>query len=279
MNQPPDAGRRFDAVAATYDRHDFIQREVSDRLIERLDGLIFTPERIVDLGCATGRSTRKLSERYRAAQVFGVDSAPAMLARARRRAGRWRRRFDLLRADVGHLPLAESSADLVFSSLTLEWCTNLSAVLAGIRRILRPGGMILVATTGPDTLTELRRAFADIGLPDPAPATVHAMQLGDALVAAGFREPVVDTDWLTVKHDSVTGLLDDLERSGTLALDGPGRARLAARMSPGAGDEALPSTWEVVYASAWAPEPGQPIRGERGEEASIPVSSLKVRRR
>lgn len=276
----PDARVRFDAAAATYDRHDFVQREVTTRLLERLDGLRFAPATILDIGCATGQSTKSLHQRFAKAHVIGIDNAPAMLDRARRRRGRWRRRFELIEADAGTLPLAEASVDLVFSSLTLEWSPSLADVLTGIRRILRPGGMLLVATTGPDTLAEIEQAMGDTPAPHPAGATIHAMQLGDELVRSGFQEPVVDTDWLTVTHTSVTGILDDLERTGTAHFGGAGRARLAQRLEKARTDgDQHPATWEVVYASAWAPEEGQPIRTGAGEEASVSVSNLKIRRR
>lgn len=263
--------QRFDAAARRYDEHAALFDEVGARLLERLDGLRFSPERIVDLGCGTAQQTLRLRERYPNARLLAVDSAAGMLGRARRRRGRWRRRFELACADIAALPLAEASIDLVYANLSLQWGGELAAFLPGLRRIMRPRGLLLITLPGPDTLIELRRAGAVID----AGVDTHAQELGEVLTRAGFQEPVLDTDWLTTTHEGLAPLLADLDHLG-LACTLPGGPDAIER-ELGRGE--IASTWEMLYATAWSPDEGQPIRTESGEAASISAASLGIRRR
>lgn len=263
--------RRFDAAAAGYDEHAALFEEVGSRLLERLDGLKFDPERIVDLGCGTGHHTLALRERYPNAQLLAFDSAQGMLDQARKRRGRWRKRFEPVRADFDALPLADASVDLVYANLSMQWSTDLAAALAGLRRIMRPRGLLLMTLPGPDTLVELQRAGAVI----QGGVSTHAQELGDLLTRAGFQEPVLDTDWLKTTHANTAGLLADLDHLG-LAYSLPGGpGELEASL--GGGEIAV--TWEMLYATAWSPDEGQPIRTDRGEEASVSATSLGIRKR
>lgn len=263
--------RRFDIAAERYDEHAALFDEVGRRLLERLDGLRFEPDRIVDLGCGTAKHTLELRQRYPQARLLALDSARSMLGRARKRRGRWRPRFELACADVSRLPLAEASVDLVFANLSLQWSGDLAATLAGLRRIMRPRGLLLMTLPGPDTLVELHRAGAMVD----SGTRSHAQELGDLLTRAGFQEPVIDTDWLTTTHADVSSLLADLDHLG-LGYTLPGGAE-ALELETGDGE--IASTWEMLYATAWSPDEGQPIRTDRGDEASVSAASLGIRKR
>ncbi|MDZ7791062.1 MAG: methyltransferase domain-containing protein [Xanthomonadales bacterium] len=266
--------QRFDAAAADYDRHAALFDEVGRRLLERLDGLRFEPGHIVDLGCGTAKHSLALRERYPASRLLALDSAPAMLARARKRRGRWRPRFDIACADAGAPPLAEASIDLAFANLSLQWSDDLAATLAGLRRIMRPRGLLLMTLPGPDTLVELQRAGATV----ERGICAHAQELGDLLTRAGFQEPVLDTDWLTTTHGDLGGLLGDLDHLG-VGYSLPGGSEAIVRELSRMDDGSIPMTWEVLYATAWSPDEGQPIRTGQGEEASISAASLGIRKR
>lgn len=282
--------RRFGRAASDYAGRARLQTEVAGRLLERLDGLKFSPEVVIDLGCGPGLQARALSERYRDARVLALDLALPMLREARRQTG-WRgRKFQRVAADAHALPLAESSVDLIYSNLMLQWCDDLPAVLNGLRRALRPGGLLLVSTFGPDTLTELREAWAAVDDGRHVSRFTDVQTVGDCLVRAGFQEPVLDTDWFTTLYKQPRDVLDELRAIGANnalhrpgeGLTGPGRLRrmLGAYEHQRKADGHVPATWEVVYASAWAPEPGTPIRSiHGGEEASVPIQSIGRRRR
>lgn len=287
---PRRVRRAFSRAAPGYDAAAALQREVRARLLESLDYLDGrVPSVVLDVGSGTGHAAAAMKKRWPKAQVIALDLALPMLREAGKQAGWWRP-FARVCADAGALPLAEGSVDLVFANLSLSWVQDLPAAFAGFRRVLRPGGLLLCSSFGPETLAELHEAFlhaggaAVQGTPFPAIA-----QFGDALVAAGFRDPVLDRDLFTLTYADLSGLLRDLRATGManpLADRGRGlygRQRLAAvaaaydALRDGSGR--LPSRWEIVYAQAWAPAPGAPIREGGHEVASVPLSQIPIRRR
>ena len=261
------ARRAFDRAAASYDEAGVLQREIGARLIEHLDPIRIEPKRILDVGCGTGAHLEGLGRRYPGARVIGVDFSAAMLSRARGRT-RWWRRFTrgrplLLRADAERLPIASNAADLAFSNLALHWCEP-RAFFAESARALSVGGLLLFSTFGPDTLKELRDAFRAV---DPEPH-VHGFidmhDLGDALVNAGFTDPVMEMETLTVEYTDLAAIARDLRLTGasnTLAsrrrgLMTPSRwNRVAEGYESQRRGGALPATCEVVYGHAWKAAP------------------------
>lgn len=265
----------FERAADTYDDAALVQREVAARLLSRLDLIRLAPRRILDAGCGTGQCARALAARYRDASVTGFDLAHAMARRAARRRGvmaRFAGREKYLCADVEGLPFAAGGFDLVLSSLTLQWC-NLDRAFAEIARVLAPEGLLLFSSFGPDTLAELRAAWraADDAVHVHAFLDMH--DVGDALMRAGFRDPVMDVERLTVTHASVRELLDDLKRIGahnvaagrTRTLTGKQRfARFEQAYEALRVNGRLPASYEIVYGHAWAP---------RGA-VTVPVSTI-----
>lgn len=291
--------RAFDRAASTYDQAAALQREVGSRLAESLDYLDdpslarSAPELVVDVGSGPGHQAAALQARWPKAQVVAVDIAPGMLAQVRGQGGRrlnpFARRPEPLCADARALPLADRSVDVLFSNLCLQWIDDLAGVLAGFRRVLKPDGMLLVSTFGHDTLVELRGAFAAAdGAPHVSPF-VQIGQFGDALIEAGFKDPVLDRDVFHGAEPDMAAVMRNLRELGaTNALSGrrrtlTGRGRFArareayeALRTP---EGTLPVTWEVIYAQAWGPPPGAPIRVGGVDEVQVPLSAIRVRRR
>src|SRR5690606_29519738 len=160
----------------------------------------------------------------------------------------------------------DDSVDLVFSNLCLQWVEDLDALFAGFRRVLRPGGLLLCSTFGPDTLHELRSAFA--AADDVAHVSPFAgiADFGDALMRAGFRDPVRDREVEVRRDADMGGLMRGLRELGATnalsarrrALTGRGRfAAAQAAYEPWRNDDGmLPATWETITAMAWAPAHG-----------------------
>lgn len=285
---PRHLRRAFGRAAESYEAAAVLQHEVEARLLEHLDYLDDRrPSVLLDVGAGPGRASAAMRRRWPKATVVALDQALPMLRVARRRAGWWKP-FQRVCADAGALPLAEDSVEVIFSSLCLQWAQDLGRTLAGFRRVLRPGGLLLISTFGPGTLAELREAF---GAADEAPHVspfLPIQAVGDALMQAGFRNPVVDTDSFTLTYPDMTALMRELRAIGaTNALDGrrrslTGRARFRAAEAAYEAhrrDGVLPSTWEVIYAMAWGPEPGAPIREDGAEVARFPAGAIPVRRR
>ena len=262
--------RAFNAAAGSYERNAVLQARVEDNCLERLNLIKRNPQRVLDLGCGPGRGSRALTKRYARARVTSLDIAPAMVHRARARK-RWFARQSFVCGDADRLPCADGSFDLVFSNLTLQWCTDLDTALAEVRRVLAADGLFLFSMFGPDTLMELRRAWRIVDDREHVSAFIDMHDLGDALVRAGFEHPVMDTDHYTLTYDSVAVLARDLKSIGAHnALTGrprglTGRARwnrLIDAYETFREADRLPATYEVCFGHGWSPERPQTDAGE-----------------
>lgn len=280
--------RSFSRAAASYDANAVLQKEVESRLLERLELVSETPTRVLDLGCGPGRAAQHIKRRWPRAQVIAIDPALPMLQQTRKRTGWWRP-VRCLQAEAEALPLAEASIDLVFSSLALQWTQSLPRALGELRRVLRPQGLLLLSTFGPATLVELRESFAEADAAPHVSRFPDLPVLGDALLAAGFRDPVADRDDFVLRYREVRDLMRELRDIGAVngladrrrSLTGKSRMqRMIAAYEGLRGDDGrLPASYEVFYAQAFAPAPGQPRREGGGEIASVPLSRIPIRRR
>lgn len=253
--------RAFDRVAAGYETRAVLQRTVEAHCLARLDLVRLAPRSILDLGCGPGVAGRALLKRYRGAQLTGVDFAPAMLREARRRR-RWFSPQRFVCADAQALPLAADSVDLVFSNLTVQWCNDPAAVLAEAWRVLRPGGLFMFTSLGPDTLRELRAAWRAVDGATHVSAFIDMHDLGDALGRSGFEQPVLDVERFCLTYPDVRALAADLKAIGAGNVTAGRRRQLTGRAAWSAmeaayeaarSDGRLPATYEVIYAHAWKP--------------------------
>jgi len=281
-------GRGFDRCAPVFDQAAFIEPTLRERLLERLALVRLAPERILDLGCGTGQGAFALARRYRGSRVLAADVSSGMLTALRRqRPWRLRNRVRPLLCEAGRLPVTDASIDLVFSSLMLHWHDDPAAVFAEVRRVLRPDGLLLFNTFGPDTLRELRAAFRQTDRQAHVNLFIDMHDLGDALQRAGLTSPVMDVETLSISHETPAALWRDLRATGagnTLAgrprgLHGRAwQTRLLAALENGRRDGRLQTTLEVVYGHAWAPQ-AEAGRTTPPGEIRIPVESLRRRRR
>jgi len=276
--------RAFGRAANSYEENDGLQRRVQSRLIERLDYYEGTPTCVLDLGCGTGRGAAILKRRWPGAQVIALDLAMPMLRAARRHAG-WMKPFTRVCGDALALPLADRSVDVLHSSLCIQWCESPRELFTEFARVLKPGGFMAVSSLGPDTLHELRQAWAIADNTHPHVSRFLDMHdLGDAALAAGLRDPVLDADHLMSRYQHPRDLLRELKGLGATNADAQrergltGKARFA-RMFDAYDtmrmDGAIPATWEVVELHAWGPPEGQPRRAGGEEIATFPIEKLR----
>lgn len=268
--------RRFSRSAANYDQADFFVREVDRRMQERLDYVNIQPARIVDLGCSRGGSFAGLAARYPQAQLVGLDISPAMLRAGQPQRPGWQRwlgrgRNDAvqrLAADAVKLPLKAQSTAIVWSNLLLHWLDDPLPALAEAHRVLEVSGLIMFSTLGPDTLKELRSAFADGYAHTQRFIDMH--DFGDMLVGCGFADPVMDMEVLTLTYDRLDDMLGDLRAAGSGCAMNARRHGLTGRQSWAEAraayerlrrDGKLPATFEVVYGHAWKVPPKQAADG------------------
>ncbi|HMV52337.1 MAG TPA: methyltransferase domain-containing protein [Rhodocyclaceae bacterium] len=264
--------RNASRAARGYDAAAVLAREVSRRMGERLDLVKIQPQRILDVGCGTGADLRLLAERYPQAHRVGCDFSSAMLREAggelpwfkRLLPGGRAREAARVCGEASRLPFAERSMSMLWSNLMLHWLTDPLPALREMHRVLAIDGLLMFTAFGPDTLKELRRCF---GQADDAPHVhrfIDMHDLGDALVGAGFAEPVMDMETLTLTYDSLDALLRDLRVSGgQCALAGRRRgltgkqtwSRVRAAYELHRREGRLSATFEVVYGHAWKPAP------------------------
>ncbi|MCB1625024.1 MAG: malonyl-ACP O-methyltransferase BioC [Pseudomonadales bacterium] len=281
-------GAAFDAASERYDAAAKIQHAVRAELLERLLELRLEPRTILDLGAGTGTGARDLKRRFPKSLVVATDLAPAMLRVAAKRSS-WLRPFGRVAADAYRLPFRNQSFDLIFSNLMFQWCDDLVTPFKEARRVLKPSGRFLMSTFGPDTLTELRQSWAAAG--DGANHVSRFLDLhdvGDALLRAGFVEPVLDVDRVVLQHKLALDLMRELKTIGARNAT-QGRSRglttrrrldaVVAAYETHRRNGKLPATYEVVYASAWGNESAPVGIADRGPEVRIDAHSIRHRSR
>lgn len=295
-NQPPELDKRrvrdsFGRAAGTYDSAASFQRTIADELLSRLDLVKLAPARVLDVGSGTGYCTRALTRRYRDAEIIGLDVAHAALLQARGREGiaSWlpfMRRASYVCADAERLPFARDSIDLILSNLTLQWCDPVQ-VFPEFLRVLRPGGLLMFTTLGPDTLQELRAAWRAVDQHTHVHAFIDMHDLGDSLLQAGFADPVMDVERLTLTYPDVPSLLRDLKRLGAHnaaqgrhhGLTGKARfARFVEAYELQRREGRIPVSYEAVFGHAWVPE-RKPTSSRRADGSfAFSVDQLQKRR-
>jgi malonyl-CoA O-methyltransferase len=252
--------RSFNRASASYDGAAQLQRAVRDELLSRVQYFKLQPRHVLDLGAGTGAASISLRRRYKNAAITAIDVAPQMLLRSGRRQWPWRR-FQRACADARALPLASNSVDLIFSSLMLQWCDDPLPALAEMQRVLRPGGVLLLSSFGPQTLHELRAAWASVDSYAHVSEFPGLPQLAAALSRAGFSEPVLDVEARISHYASIGALAAELRAIGArnASADRPRglttRAqlqRLTQSYEQWRGSQGLPATYEIVYGAAFA---------------------------
>ncbi|MCP4391699.1 MAG: malonyl-ACP O-methyltransferase BioC [Gammaproteobacteria bacterium] len=272
---PPRLDKRivkkcFNRAANSYDNVAILQEEILKRLLQRLQYMRHQPETIIDIGCATGMGIRGLQKQYPRAQVHACDIAFAMLLQARSRY-RFLAKRRLVNADMEQLPFAAQSFDLVFSSLALHWSNDLRATLAEFARISRSGALLLFSSFGPATLQELAYSWQALDNDPHVHQFIDMHDVGDAMLATGFAQPVVDAEIIRMEYRDFPALLADLKNIGATNADVSRRRGL---MTPrqlrrlehsyrehGFEDGKFIASYEVIYGHAWgdqvtAQEPG-----------------------
>lgn len=280
--------RAFGRAAPSYGKHDVLQREVQQELLARLDFYLDKPARVLDVGAGTGRGTALLKKRFGKAEVIALDLSVAMLRQSRHHR-KLLRPFGCVAGDATHLPVADHCVDVLHSNLCFQWCENLDVLFNECMRVLKPGGFLVFSTFGPDTLRELRSAWAGSDTSAHVSRFLDMHDIGDAMLRAGLRDPVLDVSRYTLTYETPRGLLRELKGLGATNADTTRRRGLTGKARYRQMLEAyetlrtdgrIPATWEVVTAHAWGPQPGQPRRlPGGGDMAAFSVDQLRHSRR
>lgn len=289
--------RAFSRASTTYTAAAALQRDIEAQLLESLDYLDDrVPGVVLDVGSGPAHAALAMRARWPKARIVALDLALPMLRQAPVGAGAGMlaklglqpRPVDRVCADLRALPLADNSVDVLVSNLCLQWVDDLSAAFAGFRRVLKPDGLLLVSTFGPQSLIELREAFGHADDTPHVSPFVSIGEFGDALMRAGFRNPVLDRDVTVHWHPDMASLMREQRAIGatnalaTRRRSMTGRARFAAAAAhyeQFRTPQGLPASWEWITAMAWSPAHGAPIRDGGEELARFDASAIPVRRR
>ena len=253
--------RRLASKAAReYERAAWLPRQVASALMEHLLPVRIQPATILDVGAGTGICARLLAAHYPSARVISVDCASPMLRVARARGPRWFSRHSYACGDAESLPLADASIDLAVSSLMLPSCPSPDAALTEFHRVLKPGGLLMFTSLGPDTLGELRHAWTAVDRQVHVHAFIDMHDLGDALLRAGLRDVVMDTERFTGRYQDLRALTTELKQLGVnnAAQGRPKGLTTSARLAAVAAEyeksrreSTLPASFEVVFGHGW----------------------------
>lgn len=259
--------RAFSKAAKQYDAAAVLQREICSRMLEKLSIIKHQPSHLLDIGSGTGWGTRQLGERYPQAELVALDIAIGMLQAARGMSGWWTKLFagkreNYLCADVEALPLATQSMDMVWSNLTIQWCNDLPGTFIELHRVMKTNGLLMFSTFGPDTLQEMRIAFNGVDGYNHVNRFVDMHDIGDMMVAAGFADPVMEMEKVTLTYNDVKAVMQDLRSIGAhnaTAGRSPGMmgkarwAHIVQNYETLRRDDKLPATFEIIYGHAWRP--------------------------
>jgi malonyl-CoA O-methyltransferase len=273
--------RACDQIAPAYDSNDFFCAETRGRLLERLDLVSLTPATILDLGAGTGQAVSPLQERFKDAFIIELDWSGAMLQTRTSS-------LHTVCADAHQLPIADSSIDIVIANMLLPGCAEPEQVFHEARRVLRKSGLFLFNTLGPDSFKQLRKAWARVDEYPHVHTFADMHNIGDSLVQAGFLEPVMDVEHMTVTYSEPKRLMDDLRGiAATNLLQNRRRGltppalwqRMLGELEQTRDtNNQLPVSLEVITGQAWVGEAAVGVAMHEGE-AHIPVTDISTRRK
>lgn len=258
-----------DRAAPGFAAHDFLVREVAERLADRLTDVTRVFPLALDLGCHTGEMADTLGGRGGIKTLVQCDLSPAMAAKAGQNG------HATIAADEEWLPFADNSFDLVLSCLSLHWVNDLPGALVQIRRVLKPDGLFLAAMLGGGTLADLRHCLHEAelaeegGISPRVSPMADIRDMGHLLQRAGFALPVADADQVSVSYGDPMRLLADLRGMGETNTVAERRKTLTRRTTLlhalslyqqkfADADGRFPVDFHILTLTGWKPHPSQP---------------------
>jgi malonyl-CoA O-methyltransferase len=283
MSLKSEISNAFNAQAHLYDQAAVVQQEIGRRLFSRLDYLKLQPSWVLDLGCGSGLFSKCLKQRYPKAHIVGLDCAYNMLQQAYLKQT-WLRKWSLVQTDMCAMPFPSGLFDLVFANQSIHWGNPVMEVMQEINRVMKADGCLMFSTLGPDTFSELRRAWSNVDGYAHINEFMDMHDWGDLLLTQHFLEPVVDMETITLRYRSLPSLLQALKAQGVRNVNPHRNGGLTGRKVWQRFEQAMrdtctdqghfPLTYEVVYGHAWK---GMMLRAKQGTEAFVPVSQLRGR--
>jgi malonyl-CoA O-methyltransferase len=283
MNQQPldnkTVRRHLKRAHRTFNQTAVLRREVAKRLEERLDFMKIAPRTILNIGARLGYLAGLLQQRFASATLITLEQVADLLT------------DQIYFKDIVHKPIAsgyqqlpfqDHSIDLIVSNLALHYSDNMTQCMAEFYRVLKPNGLLLFSTVGPDTLKELRDSFTTVDDQAHVYSFIDMHDLGDVLLQQGFVDPVMDAQMISMRYLTVKDLLHDLHGVGAQnalvnrqqGLMGKNKwQQMLAHYDTLRIEGLIPASFEIVYGSAWMPE--KILRAANSHnEVVVPLSEI-----
>ena len=247
--------KSFDAKSSSYDQYSFVQKEVSERMIQRLKFLKSKPLNILDIGCGTGYLSNLINQYLPNSNIVCMDFSYEMASQCKNK----NIKLKPLVADAEYMPFKTSTFDLVISSFTLHWCQQIEKIFSDFFRILKNYGNFMFTTVGPDTLKELRNAYKLIDNYEHINTFNDMHDYGDILLSSGFHDPVMDVERLIVEYKNFNGVLQSLRKTGASTVicneskftTKKSLKSLENHYKKNNKNGLFPVTYEMIYGVAW----------------------------
>jgi len=244
----------FNSASSNYDDNAFLQNEIANRLAEKLKVISIKPQTIIDLGSGTGFLSNKTAEIFPNANLVCVDFAQKSLLENSQNLK--------VCANAYELPFASNSVDFIVSNLMMQWCPDLKTLFNECFRVLKPQGLFLFTTFGPDTLKELKRSWSAVDSSAHVNNFIDMHDIGDQMLQSGFQSPIMEMENITLTYEKVLDLMHDLKSIGaqnvsnrSKTLTGKTKFKKMIEMYESyRSDGKLPATYEVIYGHAWKNE-------------------------
>ena len=244
----------FNSASSNYNDNAFLQNEIANRLAEKLKVISIKPQTIIDLGSGTGFLSEKTAKIFPNSILVCVDFAQQSLLENSQNLK--------VCANAYELPFASNSVDFIVSNLMMQWCPDLTTLFNECFRVLKPQGLFLFTTFGPDTLKELKRSWSVVDSSAHVNNFIDMHDIGDQMLQSGFQSPIMEMEKLTLTYEKVVDLMQDLKAIGaqnvanrSKALTGKTKFKKMIEMYESyRSDGKLPATYEVIYGHAWKNE-------------------------
>jgi malonyl-CoA O-methyltransferase len=257
--------RDFNRAAKTYDTFAALQRKVSERLfnIQSLQNQLTKAQigqerrTILEIGCGTGYFHELLRKNKIYLPLIQIDIAPAMCEIAASYASPPEYgRTHTCAADMHHLPFADNSFNIIFSSMTMQWAENIEQVFIEAKRVLSNGGDFAFSIVGNDSLFELQQSFLLANLSSPIHSFSSQNEIKEKLIQAGLAESEVFTETITMFYDDIYSLLRAIKNVGASYKNNNQKGLLGKKHfekvekiyhSKFATPKGLPLSWNIIY--------------------------------
>ena len=285
----PTALHRQHLRLAALPQRPWLHEEVARRLATKLEPIRIDPADWVDWSAWLGAGEGLVAERYPQARRWVVEPTPELAERSRLQArapGGWLGRLLsskplVLTEPVGQAPWPRDGVQMLWANMTLHGAPDLKALMGTWHRHLAIGGFLMCSGLGPDTARELRTLYRELGWPMPTIDFIDMHDLGDELLQAGFSDPVMDMERLTLTWADADAMLAELRTWGGNVAWGRftglrtprWRKRLVGSLNQHlrGADGRLSLTVEVVYGHAVKPLPKVPL----AEETRVSLGDMK----